>query len=51
MHFAIVQEHDGTTAGIVTLDDLLEELVGDIVDEMTSDDARPGRPDAEGPWT
>lgn len=51
VHFALVQELDGTTAGIVTLDDLLEELVGDIVDEMTSEEARPGRPDADGPWT
>ena len=32
VHFALVVEEDGTTAGIVTLDDLLEELVGDIVD-------------------
>jgi CBS domain containing-hemolysin-like protein len=33
VHFALVTESDGTTAGIVTLDDLLEELVGDITDE------------------
>ncbi len=33
VHFALVTEADGTTAGIVTLDDLLEELVGDITDE------------------
>jgi CBS domain containing-hemolysin-like protein len=33
VHFALVTEPDGTTAGIVTLDDLLEELVGDITDE------------------
>jgi len=33
VHFALVTEPDGATAGIVTLDDLLEELVGDIIDE------------------
>jgi putative hemolysin len=32
-HLAIVVNTDGTTAGIVTLEDLLEELVGDIRDE------------------
>lgn len=33
VHFALVTEPDGRTAGIVTLDDLLEELVGEITDE------------------
>jgi CBS domain containing-hemolysin-like protein len=33
VHFALVTGDDGTTVGIVTLEDLLEELVGDILDE------------------
>lgn len=32
-HLAVVRSTDGTTVGIVTLEDLLEELVGDIRDE------------------
>jgi putative hemolysin len=32
-HLAIVRDPDGRTAGLVTLEDLLEELVGDIRDE------------------
>jgi putative hemolysin len=32
-HLAIVQDDGGRTLGIVTLEDLLEELVGDISDE------------------
>ena len=32
-HLAVVRDDDGRLAGIVTLEDLLEELVGDIRDE------------------
>ena len=33
MHLVVVQDAAGQTAGVVTLEDLLEELVGDIRDE------------------
>ena len=33
LHLAIVRDVDGRTLGLVTLEDLLEELVGDIRDE------------------
>ena len=39
-HLAVVRDPDGRTVGIVTLEDLLEELVGDIRDEH--DEAGPG---------
>ncbi|MFL5563120.1 MAG: CNNM domain-containing protein [Gemmatimonadaceae bacterium] len=38
-HLAVVRDAEGHTAGIVTLEDLLEELVGDIRDEH--DEAAP----------
>jgi CBS domain containing-hemolysin-like protein len=33
IHFAVVVDEDRRTVGVVTLEDLLEELVGDILDE------------------
>jgi putative hemolysin len=41
-HLAVVQDADNHTVGLVTLEDLLEELVGDIRDEHDEPAPRAG---------
>ena len=47
-HFALALDEHGTAVGLITLEDVLEEIVGEIADEFDPEEREPIKQDGDG---
>jgi magnesium and cobalt transporter len=48
LHLALVHDEHGTVTGLITMEDILEQLVGDIADEFDPDEEEDIREEGDG---